>query len=693
MIKKKNSKQDIDPKPAFNTVSRPGLLPLLVALIAFALYANTLGHEFTVDDAMVITKNKLTARGIAALPEIFQTPYRAGFHDRQEGLYRPLPVAVFAVLHELAGNKPFLYHLLNVIMYAMTSALAARVLLLWFAGWPLWVPAFAALWFTVHPIHTEVVANVKSMDEVLALLFLLTSMLASYRFLAQGRAIWLIAAAGSFLLSLLSKESAASGLLLLPLSWYYFRQPSRSQWGAFALGLTLAFGIYLTLRIQALGSLVNFQSIELINNSLAEAGNDYGKRLATAIYIIGIYIKLLLIPQPLSFDYSYNTIPLKSFTDATVWLVVVLLVFLAVVGLRGLRTRSVGSFGLWFFALTLAPVANIVQLIESTMAERFLFAPSLGFCMAVTAWLVRKKPVTARSEPVTVLNLLPPGRWRWLLLAPLVLSVMTVVRNNAWKSNYTLLTTDVQTRPNSARIRYALGSTLIYEKALSENDPRRRTDWLNRGIAQLKTGVSILPYYGEAWFNMGFAYNELKRYDSAVVCFERAMHHMNKLTDVQWIQIGLAYGESGRYQPAFSALHQALAQNDTSFHACNNMGLFYTRAGRYDSALHYLQRAIQLHPDNSKALYNLGNVYAALGQYSTAIVHYRNALHSEPRFVDALTNLGNSFAIQGLYDSALVYFERAYALSPDNYNVRYNMSLTYRLKGDTAAARRYGVQP
>ncbi len=82
------------------------LIALCCAFLAFIVYANTLGHEYTVDDGTVIENNSITKKGISAIPEIFSTSYRKGFWDRNEGLYRPLSVAMFAIEWELAPKNP-----------------------------------------------------------------------------------------------------------------------------------------------------------------------------------------------------------------------------------------------------------------------------------------------------------------------------------------------------------------------------------------------------------------------------------------------------------------------------------------------------------------------------------------------------------------------------------------------------------
>src|SRR5437868_2093926 len=82
---------------ALNSKKQHRLLAFICAAVAFLLYANTLGHDYTVDDGTVIKNNKITVKGIKAIPEILTTPYRKGFLDRKEGLYRPLSLVMFAI--------------------------------------------------------------------------------------------------------------------------------------------------------------------------------------------------------------------------------------------------------------------------------------------------------------------------------------------------------------------------------------------------------------------------------------------------------------------------------------------------------------------------------------------------------------------------------------------------------------------
>jgi hypothetical protein len=136
-----------------------------VILFSFLLYANTINHDFTVDDGTVIANNNFTKKGVDGIKDIFTNSYRAGFWDRQEGLYRPLSVAMFAVEYQIGKGSPLPGHIMNIIFYILTSIVVLSVLKRILQNFHPLIPIAATLLFVAHPIHTEVVANIKSRDE------------------------------------------------------------------------------------------------------------------------------------------------------------------------------------------------------------------------------------------------------------------------------------------------------------------------------------------------------------------------------------------------------------------------------------------------------------------------------------------------------------------------------------------------
>ena len=110
------------PAPAF--FSNTLLQSMLLFAFSFLLYANTLTHGFVQDDAIVITDNMFTSKGVDGIPGILSKDTFFGFFKVEGkenlvsgGRYRPLTLVLFALLYQLVGNNPFWFHLVTVLLF------------------------------------------------------------------------------------------------------------------------------------------------------------------------------------------------------------------------------------------------------------------------------------------------------------------------------------------------------------------------------------------------------------------------------------------------------------------------------------------------------------------------------------------------------------------------------------------------
>lgn len=654
-------------------------------IIAFLLYVNTLGHEFTVDDTLVTSKNKFTTQGFAGLDEIFTKPYRAGFWDRKEGLYRPLSVAMFAVEWSVAGDNPFLGHLINVLLYAVTAMLTVSVTRRILKGFSPWIIVFASFLYIVHPVHTEVVANIKSRDEILAFLLGMTSLYALFRKQENPEASvkWTVISVAAFFLALFSKENALTWLGVLPLALWITGKETVASLTRKMIPYIACAVFFIACRFMVLNTVGSDYELMLINNSLVGA-NGFTEKFATAVSILGRYIMLMIAPVTLVFDYSYNTIPNIGLGDFRFLLSFLILGYALYYALKNLSARNPLSFGILFFTGTILLVSNIFILIEATMAERFIYTPSYGFC--ITAAILLASVFKMKNANMVK----APSAFMTLCAVVLVLfSVRTVARNMDWKDNYTLLTKDVKSNPNSARIRYAYGSALLFERAAKPEYKGEKTDYLNKAVEQLKRGVELIDNYNDAWLHLGIAYKELKNGTEAAKAFDKARSLKPFDEATEFSNAGGAYGMAGQYDKAVADLRQAIKmQPDTSDHY-NNLGLYLTDANRVQEALGALDTAIMLNPKNENAWYNKGNAVAKMGNYRDAIKYYAEALKINPNSSDALNNTGNCYAVMQQPDSALIWFQKAADADPDNTKAITNLGVTYMMLGDSAKGNMY----
>lgn len=675
-----------------NTFNFDKWFPLIIAAFALLLYINTINHDYVLDDDTVMAKNSIVTKGVSAIPEILTTAYRKGAWARQESLYRPLSLVMFAIEWQLAPNQPFLGHLLNIILYALTGFLLYKLLRKWFQQKHAVIAYSIALLFIAHPLHTEVVANIKSRDEILGLLFSILSLSAFYNYaISDKKTRKLIFGVGYFFLALLSKESTLTLVAVIPLSIYFFTENTDKKKYYFSI-IALFIGVlfYFILRKIALGGLVNFKEVEVMNNSIVATNNTLD-RTCTAIMIVGYYIKLFFFPHPLSFDYSFNTIPNATLSDYRFILTIITLVALAIYCIKNFKNKNGIAFGFLFFGITLSIVSNIFILIEATLAERFLFLPSLGLSIASVLLLEKLSKISISGNP-TIINILKQNKIfsSILMLILLLFSLKTISRNEDWKDNFTLFSIDKDHNPNSYRTLAAYPLELFNHSILPlKEDTEEKKALCREAIEYLQKSVTLIPNNFRAWNLMAYCYSINLDYANVISTFEKGIQYYKDEPDLAKFHImaATAYFKTSNIYKAIDVAKAGLKIEPNNSALWNTLGscLLETtdRQGAYDA----LQNAIRLDSLNVDAFYNLGNWYAKGGNYSEAINYYQKTLKDNSNFIPALNNLANCYAVTQQYEKAISIFEKILSIEPNNIDAIRNLSVTYANTGNTIKAK------
>ncbi|MBK6447391.1 MAG: hypothetical protein IPF81_19540 [Bacteroidetes bacterium] len=336
---------------------------IVLLLLAFGLNFNTLFHEYALDDAVVLTGNTLVQKGVAGIPEILSHELFYGLEKQESdlsgGRYRPFALIVFALEVQFFGINPFVSHLINVLLFVLLIALLFRLLQKYiFRELNPNLAFLTCLLFVVHPIHTEVIANVKSRDELIAFILLLLSAFSILRYLKNRKLISLLPAALCFFISLLTRESAIPFIGIIPLVAYFFYNQSIKKALLLSIPLFSIFILYMIIRISVVG-LSHSTDRDVLNSPfiLATASEAF----ATKIFLFAKYIGLLFLPYPLTFDYGYNQIPYINLHSFSFIFSAILLVALVLISLLSFKTRSLLSFCILFFFLTLFPFTNFIM--------------------------------------------------------------------------------------------------------------------------------------------------------------------------------------------------------------------------------------------------------------------------------------------------------------------------------------------
>ncbi len=563
---------------------------IIVALLAFALYANTFNHEYALDDTIVIVKNEYVYEGFKGIDDIltkdaFDSYYRQFNSSNQlsGGRYRPLSIVTFAIEQQFFGavapekvdsvlEAGFSYEMKKPSEQAFLRHMATRhvINVLWYMGCVVVLLSFlrkivfkqnyiiafiAAVLFTVHPIHTEVVANVKSRDEIMSLLLLSATFIYAFRFQETKIAKDKYLAMGFLFLAFLAKEYAISMIFLLPLSFYLFNNFSLSDSIKATLPYLIVVALYLFMRLQIVAPMNAASDNDILNNPYANADND-AMRLATKISTSFNYIKLLLFPHPLSSDYSYNTISYKTFAHYQVWLSLIFHGFLIRQFFYYFKRRHVMAFAIAFYMLNLLLVCNIIFNIGGTMGERLIFHSSVGFSIAI-AWLLYKG-MEKISQPKV-------GRLAMFgVLAVIVglCSFKTIERNADWKNDEILFLHDIENAPNSVLVNANVASSYV-NKAEAVTDTAEKYALLRKSLKYYNKAVEVHPTFVSGYMNRGVAYLKLNMPDSAKANYDMAMKlypNYPKLYEVYY-NLGVCYFLTGRPYDAINIWQQVTKMN------------------------------------------------------------------------------------------------------------------------------------
>ena len=493
------------------------------------------------------------------------------------------------ILFHAAYSDSGISHLINVFLYALVVLLLFRVMSIIFppkkSVWYLTMAFVIALLFALHPIHVEVVANVKGRDEILALLGALGAMYFSLKYIADEKIHHLILSGVIFLFGLLAKENVITFLAVVPLTIYFFTKSSFRKNAISLIPLVIATLVFLYLRKEAVDAAHIFDfdagkaSVDLMNNPFVEMNGS--EQYATIFYTLGLYVKLLLFPHPLTHDYYPYQIPIMDWGKMGSILSLILYLAMGVFALWGLKKKNTIAYGILFFLIPLSVVSNLVISVGTFMNDRFLFFSSIGFCIIV-AYLITQK------LPKPVLNL---G-----LLAILVLgyTAKTFTRVPDWKDGYSLNISGIKNSPNSARANLYMSTAIFKRFFKKETDPNKKLDYLNQVTQYVNRALEIHPKYGSALTMKVIVATEHFRTDRDVSKLLKTFEEVLKIrrTDAN-IDIYLNH-----LRDNVSGSTQELVD------FCHRIGyeFFIKRAGEYDTGMKYINFGLSVSPGNAQLL-------------------------------------------------------------------------------------------
>jgi len=350
------------------------------------------------------------------------------------------------------------------------------------------------------------------------------------------------------------------------------------------------------------------------------AAPDFISQKATAFYVLLRYALLLLFPHPLSYDYSFAQIPIKNLGDSEVFIAIILYLSIGIYAIIRIWKRNYAAFALLFFLLTLVPVSNMLLIIGSPMAERFMYMPSLGFCILLTLGIMKlAKPQSSEVKITDIKSMLKAGKPVFAigLAIACLYSIKTFSRNPDWKNNLTLDSHDIKTSPNSARAHYNWALVLRETLLPEAQDSVQKKMYFEQAINEFTKATKIFSPYADAYSNLSVMYAEIGQFDKSLACSDSAVKYSPNIIGVH-ADKGFVLARLGRSSEAIAEFQKCIEINADFVLGYKNIGICYRNLNQPAKAIEYFNKALELEPGDVRSLNMLESAYESVGDKEKA---------------------------------------------------------------------------
>jgi Flp pilus assembly protein TadD len=612
-------------RPAYTTL----LLPALVLVVLVAYYPAWRGGQLWDDDAHITSVELQSADGLR----------RIWFELGATQQYYPVVHSSFWILHKLWGDTTLGYHIVNIVLHALSAFLVVVILR------RLAVPGavLAGVLFALHPVHVESVAWMTELKNTLSGVFYLTAALVYLEFDRGGRRVWYALAFVLFCLALLSKSVTATlPAVLLVVFWW---QRGRLSWKqAVPLAPFFITGV-------AAGLFTAWVERTFIGARGAEFHLSLLDRLLIAGRAPWFYLAKLIWPANLIFVYPRWQI------DPAVWWLYLYPIGLVAAGVLLWRFRTTSRAPLaacLMFCGTLVPALGFVNVFPfrySFVADHFQYLasiPMLALAAAGVAILVSRVAGAARHTQV---------------LALVVLILGAGLGTLTWRQSRQYISAEVLYRETIARNPAAW---MAYNNLGALKATGTSKD-LAEAATLLQTAVRLYPENPEAHNNLGVAYQRLGRLDDATREHREALRLFPTYAEA-YNNLGIIAEQQGRLEEAISDYTSALRfqrRDKDRAEAHHNMGSALQKLGRDEEAVTEIREALRINPRYADAHDNLGSALMRLGRTDEAIAQYTEAIRLKPDYAEAHNNLGRTLLQAGRAEGAIAEFNETIRLKPD----------------------------
>jgi tetratricopeptide (TPR) repeat protein len=652
---------------------------LFLAGLSIALYWNTLENDFVIDDVPLVKENTLLRSRQGAVRLLHSGYWEHMKSAEKDLLYRPVTMLSFALDYAVSSSNPMWYHAINVLLNALVvflvfscvASLSGRHFLAF----------ITAGLFAILPCHVEAVTLVVGRAELLSAFFGLCAWLLHMR---GGRLCFLFSLS-LIGLAVLSKENAIVFPLLI-LAGDFVRPrltkivgrdavspaPVISDAGRTGvspciaeairrfLGYGAVMGLCMAMRYVVLGALTSSPAVSYFG-----AQSRLVTWLTMGKYFFELYFRWLILGTGMNPACTHRGYANATAHDVAAWAMLALLIIVIVfVVILFFRRPSLPVYGALFFFIAIAPVANFFIRIAALAAVRFLYLPSIGYCLAVGCLVcyIFSKSHRRRHALAVALGIGASAlfcAYTWLIADGTA----------CFKSEETVYRCILRYSP---RARFAMHGMAL---ALSADGRRQEA------LALLECALRQDPEFDAGIsYTLGLFYTEEGRLDEAERLFREAQEKsldIGMLSDLH-VALGNVLHVKGDLDGAKLEFLHAAARNFDNAVAHNNLANICYEKGRLPLAERHYRIALELNMAFEQAWQGLGTALVATGLYQAAINDVYNRAANEPAWRSwAFAGMGRAFMGLGDRGRAEEALLRSLEVDKNNLDALTNLSALY----------------
>lgn len=588
------------------------LIYIGLAAATFAAYEPTLHNGFVnYDDDIYITKNIHVTGGITPDSVIW------AFTQPHDYMWHPLTTLSHILDCQLFGLKASRHHFVSLLIHIVNALLVFWILTNLTGS--IWLSAFIAAVFALHPVQVESVAWAAERKTVLSGLFWFLTISVYIWYTKRpgtGRYILLFLVFGLCIMTKPVVVTLPLALLLLdywPLErvkWELSIKPltpnAQAQRKISAVLLIIEkMPLLLLSAVLAVITFI-FQKNGEVVSSLEKLPLNF--RIANAFISYIRYIGKIIWPSGLAVIYPYFHLNL---TDAAVITCVLLFAMATILCIYIGRRRKYVAVGWLWYAGTLVPMVGLVQVGSQPMANRYMYISILGL-LIITVFAV-KELVADKAHRKILIAVLAAG----LLFA---LGILTRMQVKHWQNDFTLFGYALEVTENNTIAENGFGSALS------------KAGRYNEAVLHLTKAILISPTHSNARSNLGKVFLKQGKLNEAIACFDELIKQKKDSPEAH-VNLAVAYYQQGKYDLAMQNCSKAEQSKLEDSEELNNLAWILATIGDASAndankAIGYARRACELTAYNdADILDTLAVAYAAAGKFNDAIMTAEKALN------------------------------------------------------------------